>query len=757
MRIATPSRGPNQTGVRRKGIVLLDAAASPVRPYGLIAVFTLMVGGIVAGAAYFHDRQAESLRAGRRLVINGTTSLHAAQVSDWLSARIQETERAARVGKRLLRSDGKRSNPAFGGSDPDGAWLLAVLLPLDGRSMHIIDASGAVRLHLHSGPCDDGLAMRHVRFDRSQRDTTVVADGNSTGFVLTIVAPIRAAGADGAAVGYAVAEIDAAPTIERFARVWTSPSRSWETLLIQPEAGRMVRLKAPGAPPRTVRQQAIPLNDAVITQALDGRIGHLFGANDRGRVWNAEIMGVPPVGWLIIGREGREEVDRILQPFLIPRAAALASVVSFAYLALYGLWRARDARQVRRSLEQERTLSASQALFRTIIDTMPLRIFWKDRDSRYLGANTGFAEDAGISTPDELAGLTDDDLPWSASADAFRADDQTVIETGKPLFRSGELANLDGKGDRLMRTRKAPLKDGDGRVIGVLGVYEDITDEARARDALDAARAELEQRNRSLSELLYVTSHDLRSPLVTVQGFTSEIIALVEDLMMNLKGTDLGPEREKAVQRITGAELPKAVRYVLDGVQALDRMMTGIQDLARLDRQEYAAEPIDMDRIVRDVIDAMSSEIERAGARVDLGGLPPCRGDSAQIQQVFRNLLSNAVKYRAAQRPCQVTITGELRDGGSAYCVEDNGIGIAQTQLDRIFQMFHRAAPDHAPGDGLGLASVRMVVEKHGGRCWAESEPGKGSRFWFWLPSVKPGVDHGKASHERSRNDNPDR
>lgn len=89
-----------------------------MRPYGLIAVFTLMVGGIVAGAAYFHDRQAESLRAGRRLVINGTTSLHAAQVSDWLSARIQETERAARVGKRLLRSDGKRSNPAFGGSIP---------------------------------------------------------------------------------------------------------------------------------------------------------------------------------------------------------------------------------------------------------------------------------------------------------------------------------------------------------------------------------------------------------------------------------------------------------------------------------------------------------------------------------------------------------------------------------------------------------------------------------------------------------------
>jgi signal transduction histidine kinase len=288
-----------------------------------------------------------------------------------------------------------------------------------------------------------------------------------------------------------------------------------------------------------------------------------------------------------------------------------------------------------------------------------------------------------------------------------------------------------------MRTSKVPLRDETGEVYGVLGTSEDITDLVESRQALEDARADLERKNQELSSLLFVTSHDLRRPLVTIQGFVSELQRSVQDLLGLLDGVEIPPERAKRIGEIVNDDIPAAAKYISGGVTALDEMLRGILDISRLDRAGFEMQTVDMQQLVADIVAGMGSEIERAGASLTVGPLPCCFGDPARLAQVVTNLLANAVKYLDPGRTGALRITGQIQGKQVVYCVEDNGIGIAADRLSRVFDMFYRAAPEHADGEGLGLASVRAIVGKHGGRTWAESELGKGARFYISLPGLR--------------------
>ncbi|MEE9139581.1 MAG: PAS domain S-box protein, partial [Alphaproteobacteria bacterium] len=168
-------------------------------------------------------------------------------------------------------------------------------------------------------------------------------------------------------------------------------------------------------------------------------------------------------------------------------------------------------------------LRASRQMLRLVFDAIPVRVFWKDRDSRYLGCNLQCAKDAGLASPEEIAGKTDYELSWSEQAEPYRRDDRQVIESGVPKLNYEERQTRPDGTQLWLRTSKIPLRNLEGSIVGVLGCYEDITERKRAEAALETAKDKAESANRAKSVFLATVSHELRTPLNAIIGFAELI------------------------------------------------------------------------------------------------------------------------------------------------------------------------------------------------------------------------------------------
>ncbi len=272
----------------------------------------------------------------------------------------------------------------------------------------------------------------------------------------------------------------------------------------------------------------------------------------------------------------------------------------------------------------------------------------------------------------------------------------------------------------------------DGRSVR-FEVASDITDLQTARAELREANAELARKNAELEQVVYVASHDLRSPLVNVQGFSRELKLSLDDLAEELAKPD-SPRRRARLEELMRQDLPEALQFIRTGAAKMDTLLTGLLRLSRIGRALLSPARLDMHALASDVVDSMMYELVEAGCDVELGELPPCWADSAQMNQALSNLVSNALKFRHPERPGRIHISGRRGDGAVEYCVRDNGIGIRPEHRERVFELFHRLDPGATEGDGLGLTVVARVAERLGGRVRVESEPDVGSRFFLSVP-----------------------
>jgi len=278
--------------------------------------------------------------------------------------------------------------------------------------------------------------------------------------------------------------------------------------------------------------------------------------------------------------------------------------------------------------------------------------------------------------------------------------------------------------------------DNEGNLVSIVGTILDITDRKRAEDKINLLNNELLQKNTELEQLIYVASHDLRSPLVNVQGFSKEMGLLANELVAITSQAGL-PDRQKTrVSDIATKEFPEAQSYVSASVLKMDGLLKGLLKLSRLGRAALALQEIDMDEMVSGVLKTLEFQVQKCGARVETGSLPVCTGDPVQVNQVFTNLVDNAIKYLVPGRPGFIRITGKSENGISEYCVEDNGIGIAPEHQSRVFEIFHRLNPLASEGEGLGLTIAKKIVSRLGGSVRVESEIDKGSRFFVTLPGA---------------------
>jgi len=369
----------------------------------------------------------------------------------------------------------------------------------------------------------------------------------------------------------------------------------------------------------------------------------------------------------------------------------------------------------------------------TLIDTIPNPIFYKDANGVYQGCNRAFEESWGLSR-DGIVGKTAHDLFPTREAEIFQAADRELFALGGVQVYEEQIRYNDGR----MRTviiYTATYDDINGNLGGLVGTVIDISVRKTAENERDRLMVELQKKNKELEGIVYVASHDLRSPLVNVQGFSRKLAKSCAELDVFLAGLALDGVQQACIEPILRESIPKSLDFITRSIEKMDSLLGGLLRLSRLGRTAICFEKLDMRLLMSNIIASVTYQIESTGARVEVApSLAPCLGDSVQVTQIFSNLLDNALKYRAADRPLAVSIVSEMFDKGVRYCVEDNGIGIPHDQQDKIWEIFHRLNPGDTQGEGLGLTMARRIVDRLDGSIWVESEPDVGSRFYVVLP-----------------------
>ena len=254
--------------------------------------------------------------------------------------------------------------------------------------------------------------------------------------------------------------------------------------------------------------------------------------------------------------------------------------------------------------------------------------------------------------------------------------------------------------------------------------------------------ADLTRANEEIQRFAYIVSHDLRSPLVNVMGFTSELEAATQplaELIDKAEAEAPGIVTEDA-RNAAREDLPEAIGFIRTSTQKMDRLINAILKLSREGRRVIAPEPLDVAEIAENSIGAMRQTIDARGATVEVQHpLPYLVSDRVSVEQILSNLIENATKYLQPGRPGRISVVGYRERGRVVIAVIDNGRGIAPADHQRIFDLFRRSGAQDQPGEGIGLAHVRALAQRLGGTIDVESQLGEGSAFRMTLPATFQG------------------
>ncbi len=264
----------------------------------------------------------------------------------------------------------------------------------------------------------------------------------------------------------------------------------------------------------------------------------------------------------------------------------------------------------------------------------------------------------------------------------------------------------------------------------------------RLASSFNRMTASLRDSNEDLRAFIYSLSHDLRSPLVNIKGFSSELAQVLkesDDLLDRAAGAL--PEADgRRLQAILQNEIPAALEFLGGAAERINELVNSVLKLSQVGQRELKPEPLDMAALVRSSLERHAEEIKQRNITVNIADLPGLAADRSAMQEIIDHLIDNAVKYLSPDRPGFIEVTGRRNGGETLFHIRDNGRGIATGDLAKIFGLFRRVGEQDTPGKGMGLTYVKALIRLQSGRIWCESEAGSGTLFTFSLPdSMKPG------------------
>jgi PAS domain S-box-containing protein len=379
-------------------------------------------------------------------------------------------------------------------------------------------------------------------------------------------------------------------------------------------------------------------------------------------------------------------------------------------------------KEIERRTQTEKELAESETMFRSLVGSMEDIVFTLDSKQRHTGLFGRWLEKQKLSS-EMFIGRSAEDIYGKEEA---RVHSDANLRALKGESVEYEWSVQIGDQRQYFQTSLSPLIDGSGSVSGIVGVGRDITERKRQEEVLAAVNNSLEQRVKARTAALqeaydeleafsYSVSHDLRAPLRAINSFTAM----------------LAQQYEKTFD----AEAVRFVSVIRSSTKKMDLLINGLLALSRIGRQELSITHVNVDTMVRQLIQDLNEGIESGHVEWVVGPLPAVQCDSVLLHQVWFNLLSNASKYSSKTENPRIEIGAVVKEGSTDFFVKDNGVGFSQDHVNKLFGIFQRLhSNEQFEGIGIGLSTVKRIVQRFGGKVWAEGELQHGATFWFSIP-----------------------
>ncbi len=362
---------------------------------------------------------------------------------------------------------------------------------------------------------------------------------------------------------------------------------------------------------------------------------------------------------------------------------------------------------IKEALLQERIL------LRTIIDNIPINIYAKNLRSEKILANKAEYEFVGAKTEQDVLGKSDNILYPNESAMISMQEDCNIFSGGKSMINEETFNKRKDGSVTWFLTSKVPFRNTQGVIVGLVGISVDITKMKVMEQTKSKYATIIEAKSKEMEQLTYIASHDLREPLLTIKNY----IAILKE------------EYESRFD--DNAKL--YMESILKASIRMDELITGLLGYSRLGIVKEM-ESVDCNVLLKEVIEDLNALITSNDAKIVATELPTLSGYPVQLKLLFQNLISNAIKFKKKNLKPEIGIRSRKIKGGWEFEVHDNGIGIEQKNLEKIFNMFQRLhSRNEFSGNGIGLAHCKKITELHNGTIWVSSVPGVSSSFCFTI------------------------
>jgi PAS domain S-box-containing protein len=708
-------------------------------PYHLIIIFVILAAGIGVSGYLYYEKQKGIIKKEKQDDLSAIADLKVSQIVNWRKERMGDARVIFEnhlIIPHIQQFMKKPTVPAY--KKEILIWMKSLQENYRYKSIILLDTKGNIRLAVPDGKEILGPDAKRFAAGAVRAKKVIFSDlyrSKTTNVIrLTLVSPLFVSkGQDNILIGVLLLRIDPNEFLYSLIQSWPTPTQTAETILVRREGDNVVFLNELRHRKDTALTLRFPISKKQLPAAMAARGLErvVEGIDYRGAPVLAALRAIPDSPWFIVAKvdteEGYEPTREVAQfvtfliLVLIAGAGASTGLIWRHQRAVF--YRKQYETEVERIVERKRseeTLRALSSRQTAILAAVPDIIMEVDANKIYTWANK-----AGF-------GFFGEDVIGKEAAFYFEGDQETY-ESVRPIFNGKENViyveswqrRKDG-GKRLLAWWCKVLKNTNGNVIGALSTARDITERKHAEEEIRTLNAELEQRvrdrtaqfeaaNKELEAFSYSVSHDLRAPLRAIDGFSH---VMVEDYKDKLDD-----------------EGKRVLKIIQENTHRMGELIDDLLTFSRTGRQELRMSKIEMDTLARTVFEELKAATFERTIQFTIKPLPLVHGDQVMIRQVFVNLLSNAIKFTRPGETADIEVGGCIEENENIYYIKDNGVGFDMQYAGKLFSVFQRLhSESEFEGTGVGLAIVKRIIYRHGGRVWAEGKINEGATFYFTLP-----------------------